>query len=180
MPVTQRRRIRKPARSQALRIKDARREMSNAVTDHAKTLKTEFDDVVSDWSKDNRPAFKIETKVGSQEIRATVRPVVRGQGWLIFKWTDLGTRPHPIDPKPSNRRGLLIFQEGYSPKTLPIARAHVGDGQPHGDWASRQHIDHPGTKARRFSETIRQRTYPKFRQTIENAMRRIERRMNAK
>jgi hypothetical protein len=172
--------IRKPARSQALRIKDARREMVNMVNDHAKTLKTEFEDVVSDWSKENRPAFKIETKVGNEEIRATVRPVVRGKGWLIFKWTDLGTRAHPIDPKPSNRRGRLIFQAGYSPKTLPIARAHVGDGQAHGDWTSPEHVDHPGTQARKFSETIQKRTYPNFRKSIENAFRRIERRMNAK
>jgi hypothetical protein len=154
--------------------------MLDAVNAHAKTVKAEFDDVVSDWSKENKPAFKIETKVSSAGFRVEVRPVMRGKGWLIFKWVDRGTEAHSIDPKPGNKRGLLIFRGGYSPKTLPIARSHVGDGKAHGDWASVDHVDHPGTKARLFSETIQKRTYPQFRKTIENLFRRLERRMNSK
>jgi hypothetical protein len=172
--------IRKPARISATQLRKAKAELQAGLKDHGKTIKTEFEDIVSDWSRDNRPEFVVETKVTSQELRVEVRPRKRRKASTNFGYVDKGTPAHVIRPKPSNKLGLLVFRLGYDPKTLPIAQAHMGTGKAEGELVFAKEVHHPGTKARLFSETVQKRTYPKFRQIIENAFRRIERRMNAK
>jgi hypothetical protein len=178
MPVYQRRMIRKPARQSATEIRKAKAELEALIREHGNEIKREFEGVVSDWSNESRPKFLVQTKITTKELRVEVRPHLRGKQSRIFGWVDRGTKPYVIRPKPSNKRGLLFFRLGYQAKTLPIARAHVGAGTANGPLVAAKKVNHPGIKARLFSETVKQRTYPKFRRTIENAFRRIVRRMN--
>lgn len=177
MAVRQRKRIRSSARRDLIALRQAKRELKATAMSHAQVVKTEFEDIVSDWSPKNQPRFLIQLTINDREIRAIVRPHKRRKASTIFHWTDKGTRPHVIRPKRSNKTGRLAFRLGYNPKTLPIAQAHVGDGQATGEWRTPVEVQHPGTKARLFSETIQKRTYQRFRSDIENTFRRLQRRM---
>lgn len=150
--------------------------MRAALEAHGAEIRAEFEDVVSDWSDESRPSFTVEVKVKPTEIRVEVRPHKRRKTSRIFGYVDRGTRgPYPIRPKRTNKSGRLAFQTGYQPKTLPVARAHVGPGKAFGPWTRPQAVQHPGIKARQFSATVQQRARPKFTRRVENTFRHLER-----
>jgi len=173
--IVQKRRIRSPRRKALTHFPPPLAELNAALRAHGNELKAELEDVVSDWSDENRPKFKVEAKTTDRELRVEVRPYKRRRASQIFAWVDAGTRPHVIKPKRKNKRGRLAFRTEYQPKTAPVARAHVGPGRATGPWVMPKMVRHPGTKARRFSETIQKRTYKRFRRTIENTFRRLAR-----
>lgn len=177
MPSRYRKRLRSGRRATQLTVRGMRGEMRATLEAFGKEVKREFEGVVSDWSRENRPKFTIETTMTQREIRVIVRPYKRRRASQIFAWVDLGTEgPYPITPKRTNKRGLLIFRDGYQPRTLPVARAQVGPGRATGPWTYRKAVSHPGIKARRFTETIQRRTRPRFRQMTERTFQRMARR----
>lgn len=180
MPVHYRRRIRSGQRQQLMTAQAARREMQQTLEQHAKTIKQEFEGFVSDWSKDNRPSFTIEKHVSDREIRVVVRPYQNRKASKIFGYVDKGTKPHVIRARKAK---VLAFPWGgpgsYSAKTVPVAKAHVGSGQVVGGTQRFfKQVNHPGSKARLFSETVQDRTRPQLQRDIENLFRRLERKMN--
>lgn len=184
----QRQRVNSPRRkhliADSLRVQQI---MRDALKEHAEEVRAAFEDVVSDWSAENRPEFLVEVKVWASELRVVVKPkrsrARRGgkaQPADIFTYVDKGTEPHVIRPKPGNKSKLLAFTWGgpgsYQAKTLPIAQAHVGSGKAaNGSLTFAREVNHPGNDARLFSETIQRETYPDFRRAIEAAFRRMER-----
>lgn len=187
MPMMQRQRVNSPRRkhlvTDSLRVQ---RIMLDALKEHAEEVKASFEDVVSDWSAENRPTFEVKVSVWANELRVIVKPkrtrARRGKAQPadIFEYVDKGTGPHVIRPKPGNKSKLLAFVWGgpgsYDAKTLPIAQAHVGSGKAAGGSLTfARQVNHPGTDARLFSETIQRETYPDFRRAIEAAFRRMER-----
>jgi len=177
MAVAQRRPIRSDQRKSLTQIRSARRQLEQAVRQYGNDIQKEFDGIVSDWSAKNRPRFTLKHQITSNEIVVEVRPAKNKAG-KIFGWVDRGTGPYIIRPKRSNKRGRLLFRTNHLPLTLPIARAHVGPGVANGPWRSARVVHHPGIKARKFGETIANRTRPKFRREVENMFRRIARQMN--
>lgn len=183
----QRRRIDSPRRKRL--VTDSYRVqqiMLDALKAHAEEVKASFDDVVSDWSTANRPEFEVKVNAWANELRVTVKPKRtrsrkgRAQPADVFEFVDKGTRPHVIKPKKSNKKGRLVFTWGgpgsYQAKTLPVAQAHMGSGTVvGGKLRAFTTVNHPGTDARLFSETIQRETYPDFRRAIEAAFRRMER-----
>lgn len=193
MPMMQRQRVNSPRRkhlvTDSLRVQ---RIMLDALKEHAEEVKASFEDVVSDWSAENRPEFLVEVKTWANELRVIVKPKRnrarqggKAQPADIFEYVDKGTDPHPIRPKSGNKSKLLAFVWGrpgsYQSKTLPIAQAHVGSGTVvGGKRRAFPKVNHPGNDARLFSETIQRETYPDFRRAIEAAFRRMERESNKK
>lgn len=92
-----------------------------------------------------------------------------GEGAQIFVYVDKGTEPHEIRPKKLG--GVLAFQSGYSARTAPIAAYNVGTGKSSGAMQYRQKVDHPGTKARQFTETIMAETLIKIQQYIRETLK---------
>ena len=81
----------------------------------------------------------------------------------IYKFVDKGTAPHIIMAK--HRMRPLVFQTGYKAKTAP---GTIGSraGGPFGPTVRALVVHHPGTEARRFTETIQK----KWEKDITRAM----------
>ncbi len=163
--------------------------MLDALKAHGEMLRQYFEDVVSDWSPENRPVFVLEVKAWANELRVIVKPKRtrsrkgKAQPAEIFEFVDKGTRPHVIKPKKSNKKQRLVFVWGgpgsYQANTLPVAQAHAGPGAVvGGKVVSFPKVNHPGSEARLFSETVEAATYEEFRRKTEAAFRRMERESN--
>lgn len=148
----------------------ANNEVAKELRNVGRDLKAKFKDVVNDWT--HKPDFEPVTTIAPGLTSINIK--VKGQHKKIWHYVDEGTRPHIIAPKKPG--GRLIFQTGYSPRTTPVANAHVGTGQASGPWRRAEFVNHPGTEARRFTETIVDEFKPEFRRRIENAFRRATRR----
>jgi hypothetical protein len=108
----------------------------------AVTAVQEFQQTTRSWR--HKPDFRI-AKDGDD--RVTV-----GTDDEIYGYVDQGTRPHVIRP----RRGrFLRFQAGARAKTTPGSLSSGGGGG--GVTTFRRGVNHPGTKARGFSELIARR-----------------------
>jgi hypothetical protein len=68
----------------------------------------------------------------------------------IYGYVDQGTRPHIIRPKHAK---ALAFLSGYRAKTAPGVIGATGGGG-FGSRVFAQLVHHPGTKARKFTQTI--------------------------
>lgn len=156
----------------------AKKEFRDAAKTHAERVKARLDDVVSDWK--NRPDFIIEVKLSKREIETVVRLRKNRIASRIFRYVDEGTEgPYPIPKVPKtndSRPPFLAYRQGYQPKTLPIAQAHVGPGTAEGPLVFARQVMHPGIEARNFTATIQEETYPEFRRDMENLFRRLTRR----
>lgn len=91
-----------------------------------------------------------------------------GEGALIFVYVDKGTEPHEIWPKKPG--GVLAFNSTYSARTAPIAAYNVGTGESSGPKVVRPMVNHPGTKARQFTETIMAETLIKIQQYVREGL----------
>lgn len=148
----------------------AKTEVAREMVQIGKDLRKEHQDVVSDW--EHKPDFAATTQFAQGSIGVDIK--VKGQHKKIWRYVDEGTRPHLILPRVPG--GRLKFRTGYSPRTLPIAQAHMGTGTASGAFVSAEQVNHPGTEAREFGKTIAEDYKPEFRRRIENAFRRAARR----
>ncbi len=165
----------------AAQLRGLRRELKQVTEEYARTVKRDLEDVVSDWSEQNRPKFTVERRISPTEIRVFVRPYKRRTASRIFGYVDQGTKPHTIRPK--KRGGVLAFQWGgpgsYQPKTRPIAQAHGPGKVVGGGMHFAKAVRHPGSKGRHFLAAIHKRRAPQFRRDVENTFRRARRKMNS-
>lgn len=167
------RKVRSPQRQALLkRYSQSRRELIAIVQKEADAVQQDFESVVSDWSDENTPRF-VQVKVSTeQRFSITVRPDRRQKAARIFTYVDKGTEPHVITPKKPG--GALVFQAGYLPKTAPIVG---GGGRAIGDRVFTKKVHHPGTEPRDFSDKIHAKSAKRFRRDIENALRRLARKV---
>jgi len=126
--------------------------------------------VVRDW-EGVKPTFGYKVTVNPTFVRVTV--FARGAGRQKYRWVDLGTKPHLIE---AVFKSWLTFQGGYSAKTAPGAKYNQGTGGRTGNWAKKKIVAHPGTEARKFSETFNEEEMPVLRRNTQNALRRAVRR----
>lgn len=145
--------------------KFADREISQELRDTGLEMRTEHEKVVRDWT--HKPTFKAE--VNESKYLKTVKIKVKGQHADIWTFVDKGTKPHEIAAK---NVPLLKFQTGYSARTAPIAKHNVGTGQKFGAWVSAAVVQHPGTEARKFTETILKELSPPLEDRIQAAVKR--------
>ncbi len=133
-------------------------------------MKASHEEVTDDW--DHEPEFKVGMIISPYLLSVQVN--VTGDNAKIWQFVDKGTKPHAIFPKQPG--GRLIFQTGYNPRTTPVAQAHVGDGRASGNWVKAKAVQHPGSDAREFTETLRKFWKPEFYRQCKNAFARALRR----
>lgn len=132
----------------------------------AKKVTAKHRRVVSSWK--NKPIFSYRITVNGKQVRLTVFP--KGAGRQQYMWVNDGTEPYIIRPKNGK---FLRFQTGYSPKSSAETSSFtVGGGQRSGAWVSAKQVNHPGIKARKFSDKFAKEVLPEMRAIIENAFRR--------
>ena len=120
--------------------------------------------VTTTW--DPPPKFEIRpTNITMKSKRIIVGVGTDDMRW---KWTDEGTKPHIIRPKNAKR---LMFPTNFSPKSRPgRLQAYAGSSGP--PMAVAMEVHHPGTKARNFTDQIRQKRAPQVRGALLRGMQR--------
>lgn len=131
----------------------------------APRLKSYFTRIVAPWDDAHRPDFAVEVK-GEETTGYTITCQPTGANAQYWLWTSRGTRPHKIVPKNAPR---LIFQLGYKPHT-GIDGHYRGPGVATGPWVAAKSVNHPGTKARHFEESIARWYAPVFKRVMEKAI----------
>jgi hypothetical protein len=128
-----------------------------------------FDEKVSDWSV--APEFKTRKFITLDDITLNVYPAGEGkQRWI---WVSRGTKgPYKI---PKAGPAFLAFSLGYSARTKPRGRAHVGTGKATGPKivGIMQIQKHPGIEAREFEEVIAEDEKDWYSRTMENLWRQV-------
>lgn len=140
-------------------------EVTNELIDTGDELKGEHDKVVRQWK--HKMTFKAQRTQGKSY--QVVKIIPQGKNKKIWYYVDLGTKPHIIRAK---NKPFLKFQSGYSARTAPVAKFNQGTGQKFGAWKQKREVHHPGTKARKFSETFFKELTPPFLDRIQAAVKR--------
>ena len=120
-------------------------EIASEVQKVTKEIKKDFEGTVKTWK--TKVVFEDLIEVGPDAVTIYV-----GTDNEIYGWVDKGTRPHRIEPKGNYP---LAWRSGYTgPKTKPGSLKSVNRGKATGPYVFAKGVNHPGTKARGFSEMI--------------------------
>ncbi len=133
-----------------------------------------FNRVTVNWKK--KPDFKSRKFVRLTSVAVNVFPA--GEHKMIWVWVSGGTKPHPISARRAPRLAFLWGGPGsYKPKTKPVGK-FGGPGVVVGGTIHKPvEVDHPGTTAREFEKVIRDDFKTEFSRIMNNAFRRIIRRV---
>ncbi len=181
--------IRSPTRKLALtELKDAvQREVRQAMNDKIKpALVKSHEKIVEDWK--TQIGFAAKVVIRGNSIAVYIYPT--GPNKMIWVYVDQGTRPHTITARRAPRLAFHMTSDesgnpirgGYEPKTLARpARTVSGGGyvRPPTVLVRPYSVQHPGSEGRGFTRQIAREIEPFFHREIDNAFRRIARRMNA-
>lgn len=147
-------------KTMARKFKTAPDAVAKGMDDAAEGVKADFEKTAQGWAHD--VTFTIKTQ-GTDRVVSTNDEV--------WGYVDEGTRPHVIVAK---RARVLRFMAGGSPKTKP-GRITSGTGSQGSAVVFRPRVNHPGTKARLFTQQIaklwRRGTAPFIRQALEEHFR---------
>ncbi len=156
------------AKTKAMFVSDLKRAMNEDVKEH---YIKEHEKIVAGWKSDI--PFKSLMKVTTDSISVYVFPT--GKHKMKFIWVNEGTKPHKIEGKDSR---LYIPIAPYVPYTQPIAKYGGYGGYPDGRSSQGFNtpfaVEHPGIKARKFTEKITKDE--DTRRVFTNAIRRSIRR----
>lgn len=160
-------------------LQNIREEIIRQLTPVAKRHVAERKQIVSDF--DTKIVFGYRLQATAQQVTMSI--VVENSDdqlsdseWTVGDlWKSLdktGTAPHEIKPK--NPNGALRFLWGgpgsYNPHTRPIAR-YGGPGEvQNGETVYRKKVNHPGTKPRKFSESINARLKEQFEKAVSRGL----------
>jgi len=150
------------------RLKDEtmRLELLNAMRKAGTEIRKDFAKTTATWQ--HKPKFEIVVSLTGPG------PVVLvGTDDKIYRFVDEGTRPHLIQAgiyTGKSTKKVLAFPGVSRPKTTPRVIGS-GTGFKGGDRIMRPYVHHPGTEAREFDVTIRKMWESKFKQRMEEAMR---------
>jgi hypothetical protein len=144
----------------------------------AKTLDSEvkpeliayFDRIVAPWK--NKPEFQARKFIRNDSYSVYVYPT--GENADIWRYVSKGTRPHVIKPKGPGYP--LKFKWGgpgsYKARTN-MSGGYKGPGKMIGGKIVKPwKVNHPGNKPRNFEKHIARWYGPKFRRTMDAAVRR--------
>lgn len=115
------------------------RVIENALSAAALGVKADFGVTTQTWK--HKPRFTVVRKTGERVISTDDK---------IYQYVDMGTRAHVIRAR---GRKPLAFKTGFRAKSTPGKIGSTGGGAS-GPSVFARVVRHPGTKARRFSETI--------------------------
>lgn len=133
-------------------------------------VKRTYAELTSDWRTDGERPIDVPVVFNKKTTRLThrIRVEVKTDS-LKYKYVDLGTESHPIDPKPDNPTGLLKFPSEYSPRTsVKSLKTKRGGKNWGGPWTITPHVEHPGNKGRQFEVPIIAEQIPIIRRELIN------------
>lgn len=128
--------------------------------DEIKEVLREFEGTVATW--ETPVTFKVVRKAkGSVEVRTESK---------IYEYVDRGTKPHKIRPK---RPGypLRFNSAGFRPKTAPRQLGSSAGTPAQPPTVRAMEVNHPGTDARDFSDTIATRSQARLKRRIEKRLK---------
>ena len=150
------------------RLKDdaLRLELLNAMRAAGTQIKKDFEKTTATWKR--KPKFEMLISLTGPG------PVVLvDTDDEIYGYVSGGTKPHPIFAGiytgKSNKKALA-FPARSTPKTKPGFIGSFG-GSRSSETVVRPYVNHPGTKARKFEETIQKRRQKWFKGEMEKAMK---------
>ena len=132
-----------------------------------------FKRVTANW--ETKVDFQGRKKVGGDTIQVNIFP--SGENKKIWLFVSGGTKgPYAIRPV---RAPFLVFIGGgtYKPKTLPVGKFGGPGVTIGGSLVRSKGVMHPGIKAREFEKVIAADYKREFSRVMENALRRIIRRL---
>lgn len=118
----------------------------------ANDAKADLEATVATWR--DQPTFDIDVETKRYTI-TTDDP--------IWNMLNRGTRPHGID-------GFLSFLNQYTAKTTP-GQLSSQSGGASGDRVFATHVDHPGTKARKWDAAIAKKYQPKLAKYVRDELK---------
>lgn len=130
--------------------------------------------IVANWSERSRPGFSGQVQAGPKRAGIIIKVTGGKLAKKIWDWLDrTGTKPHEIRPKPSNKRGLLVFPWGgpgsYQAKTGQGPSRFGGPGTVRNAVIRFfKRVSHPGFRPRNFSLVINKDLEPDFLKAIKN------------
>lgn len=155
----------KTIKPRKLNTKTVQRRLQVALNKEAKIIRREYEKTTATWN--DPPKFEIITDISGNDVSVLVGPTGTDMQINKFVWTDEGTKPHVIKAK---NAPALVFQTGYSPKTLPNKIASFPAGR-FGEFVRVQSVNHPGTEPRNFTKIIIARRRKPFTQAMITAAR---------
>lgn len=143
-------------RPKVLNEKAMRAALLDGLKDVAKDVDTDFAKTYATWK--SKPKFRTQVELRDRGGRFEVSTDDE-----IYRYMDEGTRPHIIRPRHAQR---LAFRGNYNAKTTPRVIGSTQGGASGPDVFANV-VHHPGTKAREFAITLRD----KYRRTFGKSMR---------
>ena len=107
----------------------------------ADEIELTFQETVETWREENKPDFRKEVRLKKDSV--IIRVFTQSE---IYNYVVLGTKPHPIKPKPDNKLGLLVFREKYKRKSSSRSRKALKGGSSGGLVFAKEIPMHPGNK----------------------------------
>jgi len=150
---------------QTLKVDIFRLYFLNALRQAGRDIMKDFEKTTATWK--NKPTFEIQISLsGGLQVEVYTEDE-------IYRYVDKGTEPHDIWPGfytgKSNKK-VLAFSSTFSPKTIPGVIGS-GPGSRGKVDTFRPYVEHPGTKARNFSEEIQKKWQTIFKTRMEQALR---------
>lgn len=139
----------------AFDVRAFRRARDQALDTTAKWVKREFEKTTASWK--DEPKFTIDSPRDNERIIGTDDE--------RYGYVDDGTRPHVIVA----RGKVLRFAPGGTAKTKPRVIGS-GAGSRGGVTIFRPRVQHPGTAAREFSETIGEQAEQELAKNMQRAI----------
>ena len=152
--------------------KKFRQDMRHAAEAEGRKILKDYQAIVRTW--EHKPEFKVSTSVAAQTggVLLEVWTDSKTEEGQIFKFVDEGTKPHEIWPK--RQGGVLAFASAFTPKTRPRTLSS-GAGKRGPVDTFRPYVQHPGTEAREYTETIEQKWQKPFAKDMQDAMNKAAR-----
>jgi hypothetical protein len=155
----------RPLKSGSLKDVSARyaRAIENAGNMSSKAVKVDFAVTVKTWKE--QPEFTIDHSLIKPEWTI-------GTDNTIYKYVTGGTKPHKITAK--NGKALSFFRTGFKPKTrvewIGSNKGKIAKKDP----TAVRSVNHPGTQARKFVETIGKKWEVEWPRQLARALRAVD------
>jgi hypothetical protein len=163
----------KPKRLNEQAMKDAlynaiRRVRTKVLKDYEGTVETWHLEDIDGTTKNGKPVFVAETSLAVAGPRLEVYTMN-----AIYRYVDGGTKPHDIWAgwyTGKSEHKALAFASAWSPKTTPNSLKSGAGSKGEVDTYT-PYAEHPGAKARNFSEMIAKKNEKVFRAEMEKGMK---------
>lgn len=118
--------------------------IENQLNEQAAAIKVDFELTTRTWKE--QPTFVIRAEKGKRWI---------GTDNFIYRLMDRGVKPHKISARNAER--LAFYATGFRAKTKPH---WIGSNKGHAankDFTRPKSVNHPGSEAREFEHTIKEK-----------------------